>query len=801
MTLLLFLGAVGALGGVVFLYLRQQQDQARAEFGPPQVLMNNPPAGKTIPAGMAEMVSATIFGGKPIVRAELWMDGNLKSSDSSSSPGGDSTLYANFELPVPNGPHQIFVRGVDTAGSIGQSLPVSIIGGPKPEKVFHSVPVSPGETLANLARAYSTDPATLTNLNPNLGGKEPAAGTRVIVPAPPEPPPASTDAAPPDAPSSEAPISMPAVPPLQTADTSFLTLDRLMLLASPRRPAAPSDLQGKMENCNIILRWNDNADNEERHNVWMTVRSGIPRVIASLKPGNGGVVWAALTAPEAGTLSLWVEAVNAVGGQPSNVISLVVESKCAPPPTQLQIEALEITASGGHDRTYCYVSLQGTPEIRIPGEPQQFIRAKKGSGPNLDLPDLPDKKFVVPIPADGALDISGECWGWAGKNLDRLGAFSRKFTSDTWNGKQQELSGANFKIILVIGKLGDSGDSKVIFFHPGSHEDLSIPPPYDVKENKSKTSEDPLGRPFTMLTWKWDGDQTKIDGFRIYLGDVPYTMYPLPPYQREVYVKLPTKCGARISWRVTAVKGDAESKPSDYLDGNTYWQPDCNYYVMVKFDKIDVHPPDQNQSDMCHWDSMYYGLTVNETTLRFGGPEPGVAEGSTFTSLNKCGTYSFLDLASASRIPMPDTIVVPIPKENIKVHLGFWARNMPGLFQPGTLEMTNSYYAWNSVSEAAAYLGCGMYASLPRYQNLDYSGAPTYIGAPKGSGTGPYGLQKSFGGIHIDFSYQMQVFPLSTECPPKEPPYIPVPGCPRAAVIACAKGKVGSGSYRWPFGP
>lgn len=676
MTLLLFLGAVGALGGVVFLYLRQQQDQARAVFKPPQVLMNNPPAGKTIPAGMAEMVSATIFGGKPIVRAELWMDGNLKSSDSSSSPRGDSTLYANFDLPVPNGPHQIFVRGIDTAGSIGQSLPVSIIGGPKPEKIFHSVPVSPGETLANLARTYSTDPATLTNLNPNLGGKEPAAGTRVIVPAPPELPPASTDAAPPDAPSSGAPITMPAVPPLQTADTSFLTLDRLMLLASPRRPAAPSDLQGKMENCNIMLRWNDNADNEERYDVWMTGRSGIPRVIASLKPGKGGAVWVELTAPEAGNLSLWVEAANTIGGQPSNIISLSVEPKCAPTPTHLQIKALEVSASGGHDRTYCYVSLQGAPEIRIPEEPQQFIRVKKGSGPNLDLPE---KKFVVPIPSDGALDISGECWGWAGKNLDRLGTFGRKFYSDTWNGKQQELSGANFKIILVIGKLGDSGGSKVI---QSGGEDPSIPVPYDVKEYgyRGTGNIDPKLR---SLHWKWNsnGDpKTKITGFGIYLNGQLVTTRVVttaeqsnPPLEWQQDVSLPRECGVpwdivSVKWQVVALTAEAVSRLSVPYG---YDQELCDEYVLVSFNQAIVH---------CSGDHFhgYFDLGVNSETREFWGSRG--ADGGFYAWID-CRNNRFRDLMDDYAINKyagePQFFVIPIdlksnPNGDVNVRAAIW---------------------------------------------------------------------------------------------------------------------------------
>ncbi len=171
---------LGLCGGLV--WLRQQQDQARAQLRLPQVVVNNPQPGATAMAGSHASVTAMIYGGRPIVRAELWLDGALVASDTSHQSEGRTTVYSTLDVVVPQGYHLLFVRGIDTDGNIGQSAAVNIIGQPKPDRIFYSVPITTGETLTDVAHTYGTDATTLATLNPDLGGKEPDPGTRVIVP-------------------------------------------------------------------------------------------------------------------------------------------------------------------------------------------------------------------------------------------------------------------------------------------------------------------------------------------------------------------------------------------------------------------------------------------------------------------------------------------------------------------------------------------------------------------------------------------------------------------------------------------
>ncbi len=424
-----------------------------------------------------------------------------------------------------------------------------------------------------------------------------------------------------------------------------------------------------MDNCNIRLRWNDNAGNEERYDVWMTGTAGKPRVIASLKSGKGGAVWAELTAPEAGNLSIWVETVNAIGGQPSNIISLAVEPKCAPPPTQLQIETLDITATAAHDRTYCYVSLQGAPEIRIPKESGKFIKIGKGEDA-----DVPKQKFVTPIPANGIVNISGECWGWAGKNLDALGTFTHQFASDTWNGKPQVVSEANFKISLEFTKQGDSDGSRVIYDLP---EDSHIPAPYDLKIDSFRAS-GPVDPKLRALHWRWsaNGDpKIKVTSFAIYRYGYlvkQRTLSPAeqanPPLEWEEDITLDYACAVdwqdyRTQWQVMAQTADAVSPLSvPYL----YEQEPCDRYARIFFSSVLVDCwPQKN----IHGG---FSLTVNGETRSFWN-------GNIYTWID-CGPRknTFIEMiGSWTKMNTPQAFVVPLdikgnPNGDVDVRAVIW---------------------------------------------------------------------------------------------------------------------------------
>jgi LysM repeat protein len=334
------LGALAllALCAVAFLYL-QQQEQARAEFEPPHVLVTEPVSGVWVPVESNLSVSATAFGLRPITRVELWMDGELIETQESGQPEGVPTFYAHFALLMPTeGPHFLSVRAVNTIGIIGRSLPVTVVGEPKPGpgEVFYAVRMNPGETLADIAKSYGTDPATLQKANPNLGGQEPAAGAVIKVPGKgeetpvPSPPPPLPAPVPPKAPSpppplpGSAPIPIPNVPMLKVVVSPVIDLSWLAI-TTLAPPDAPKDLQGQVVDCDVMLRWSDLATNETRYEVWTVLGMLSPQLVASLEPSpTKGPAWYKFRAPQTGWVTFWVEAVNPKGKQPSNEIGLFI---------------------------------------------------------------------------------------------------------------------------------------------------------------------------------------------------------------------------------------------------------------------------------------------------------------------------------------------------------------------------------------------------------------------------------------------------------------------------------------------
>ncbi len=606
---------------LTFWYTRQQE-RARARSAAPTVFITEPAYGVSAPRESYISVSATALGHSPITRSELWVDGELAETEECEQPEGTSPFDADFDLLVLEGPHMLFVRAINVAGIIGQSQPVGVIGEAGPREAFVAVTVEEGETLADIAVSYGTDSGTLQRLNPELGGQPPVSGTVVIAPAWPPTTTAPPDAEPPSAGPTLPPggpgagaVQIPNVPPLQhiqPAPSFTVTVPSLppivpgpgMTVTVPLPvlgvpalpivgvvsllPAAPSDLQAQVADCRVRLVWNDNAWNETRYEVWMAALGSAQRLVASLEPAAGAAAWYEFPAPQPGGLSFWVEAVNSVGKQPSNIVRVEVDAQCPSTlPSQLEVGLLDMTVSAGYDRVYCYVSLEGAPELRMPADDSEFIQVQAGRG-DIATWSAASRKFVVPIPRDRSLEVGGECWGWSGETLNKLGSVSRSYTSDTWDGTRRPLEGEAYEMGLALQTFGgemDGGDRRETY----GYEDPTIPSPYDLREQRSPWASDSSLDPYEQwewfwqrwLTWKWNGDEKKLSGFQIYLDGKRYKF--VDAQWRGDLVTLPAWCGPSVRWEVTAIVQRAESRPSGAVQSVL---PKCTRYGLVTFDKI-----------------------------------------------------------------------------------------------------------------------------------------------------------------------------------------------------------------------
>ena len=719
------LAVLALLGLCAFaFYYSREQGQARVAFAPPTVLVNQPVSGALVPVGGYLSVSATAFGSTPISRVELWFDGELKETQGSDRPEGMNTFYAYFDLPMPEGTHTLFVRAVNTAGLIGQSLPVGVSSTMQtpPEEMFYAVPVEPEQTLADIAESYDTDPVTLQELNPDLGGQQPSPGTVLKVPKPPDEQEEPTPSGPQPSPPGSAAVPIPDVPMLTVVEVlplgSFLA-SLIPFAGSP--PTAPTNLQGQVDGCEVILTWNDNTSAETRYDVWMSLGMLMPQVVTSLQPSPGtGPAWVKFFPGQEGYLTFWVEAVNSKGKQPSNEVTLLVPQNagCATVATDyLQIQVFDMTLQGNYDRVYCYASYEAAPEQRIPASAGDFIQVTAGKA-DFSEKAAGLKSRMVPVPTDGALNIEGKCLGWSGQTLNDLGPFSGTFTSNDWDGSRRSLKSTSYEIEFAV-KPYTVGVWSTLGVAPGmyGYEDPTLPAPYDVSIGKLYSPSGNIDPRERALAWKWSGDPNKIKGFAVFLDGIPYGYFD-GANTRQATVYNPAYCGQSYLWQVRAVAGPTQSPLSPLFYDKL---PECQTYVMVNFDKIGVlWSSDGLFGGDCDKLDSYFRLRVNDEERSFwggcgcksdfGGACSGLVActcyGCWIMPL-KCGTHTFADITpDTPELPHPETFIMPATTDiDVKISTQFWDQDdWSGDDAFGKHE---AHHHWSSLQDAQNELGCG----------------------------------------------------------------------------------------------
>jgi LysM repeat protein len=671
--LALCVGALALIAAVMaaFVYLRQQLPRYSAEFTVPMVIVSEPASGTSVPARGNTVVLSTSSGSRPIARVELWLDGALKVTQNSQRPEGYSPFESALPLAIDSGgPHVLFVRAIDTAGLIGQSQPVTLVGGtaPDPNQMTGSALVDPGQTYEDIAKSLGTDTTRLRQLNPGLGVQQPPAGSVIKVPVPRQETGQAASAPPPSAGGT---IQLPDKPALKVVQAFPFWANPPL---TSTHPAPPDGLQGQVKDCKLELRWNDNSTNEAGYEVWVSGPGLLPWPAAKLQASpSSGPASAQIAVPQSGSLNVWVEALDSAGSQPSNIISASVDPTClAGKPTELQVEALDMTVPGSAGNTYCYLSVMNAPHLRVPANDGEFIQAAAGKA-DIAAWAAADHKMVAPIPSDGVLPLSGSCLAWEGSTLVELGSFQASVASALWDGKRHAVYGDSFEIGLAINPLG--GTTMTTY---GLPLNSTIPAPYDLFEGDPPNN--PLFQgnpPARMLHWKWDGDPKTINGFTILFNGKPVASYNYPD-MRDVVVRLPGSCGHQVRWEVVAVAtvyGHAgpgggvamvQSPPSNAVQ---YFQQKCKSYLVLKFNKLDIRTTDEEGfAGDCPNLEAYYALIGPHQGKKFYYPG-GPFTGSSFFTIQCFHSYSFYDMGHQydKQDPYPDTVVAPIDDQNIHI--------------------------------------------------------------------------------------------------------------------------------------
>jgi hypothetical protein len=480
----------------------------------------------------------------------------------------------------------------------------------------------------------------------------------------------------------------------------------------------------------------------------MASTGGSPQLIASLQPAGGGPAWVKFAAPQTGGLSFWVEAVNIVGKQPSNIVWVEVDSRCpTAAPNRLQVEVVDMTTGGAYDRVYCYVSLENTREVRMPGDDSEFVEVRGGHA-NMATWQASSRNFTLPIPADGSVEMTGECWGWAGESLSDLGTFSGVYARESWDGTRRPLAGETYEIGLALQAIGDQ-DTRVTY----SYQDSSIPAPYGLKEQT--LGKEPYKSIYPKaweqwflnrkLTWQWTGSQ-QVTGFTVFLNGVKYkTVYGANA--RETTVTLPALYDQRIRWQVAADVGEAQSPLSQEL---AYNLPKSRAYMQVEFDTIRwLYTCDGCCCGDCSTCEAYGWIT-----LTMGGHQALKACARLgHTNSVKCGnTYPFADVCKGGFLAgdYPDVLILPFDKDSKNFIVDLWVHiyDDDGAWSGSdTIADYRISHSFSSLQDAQSALGCGkqfaerdssddgssgLTYTLTVYPNSCGEDEPTYLGADWG---------------------------------------------------------------------
>ena len=662
-------GVLGLLlAGVLYYYYTfagpRALNERRLLEGPPSILVYSPRPGDSVPAGSVLQAQAIVSGRRPIERVEIWLDAELAGTQTPTS-ADQATFNASFDLQISEGAHVLSWRAVDRAGLVGQSQLITIAG----ERVAEDKAAAPGVPPAAAGQGGEGQGGE------SIGG-QPVQPAAVNAPSPPQP---------------EAPQGTASLLP---ANIPALNLTPLVSGLLSAFPAAPSHLQAGFERCTVRLVWNDNASNEDGFRVWMQSLGGPPIIIQTTRPNPGtGQTMFEFASPSFGIYSFWVEAFTGLGGQPSEIAWVAInDANCGEGvASQLEIEGLGMRVTGSWRDIYCYLSVEGAPEKRIP-EGGGYLEQDAAGAVNVYEWIGAKNRILLRIPADEEVTLAGDCWGWPGALPGSMGEFTVSVPKEEWDSRTLQIRGTNYVIDYRIRPFG-STQAEGAF----TYVDYGIPRP-EFRSLEVKRSDDPiqdaeLGR-IPIVTWAWNGDAAGITSFGVFVNG---TMMATPgSRERQSQLLLPSSCGGSYRIEVAALSGAARSP---FSEGVTYSQPPCPVVAEVQFltarsDITDDYSwiPVPGRCDVL---GVYYRLWAVNTVRK------DIRVGTTQVPLHyQCNIdYDFTNQLGAPTA----TIVVPIDPQFPELRIGteFWESDDWGDDRFGVTfaALPYTYAQWPTVDE------------------------------------------------------------------------------------------------------
>ena len=261
------------------------------------------------------------------------------------------------------------------------------------------------------------------------------------------------------------------------------------------------------------------------------------------------------------------------------------------PTVTLGFEALEFEVDQAYDQIYCMIQLADYPMERIPETGSFSPVGGNYWDIQAELAGMNSKQITV---AGDTVRVEAECFGWTGINGWSLGHFVREHGEAEWTGDEIEVTA-----------IADDGRwFRVVYRICPDFPCEPLPGP-DAPENLTYFEWHipmlcgfciwdgicfpPCPPPLRFLGWDWSGDETTIDGFRVYRNDS--LVYQIEnPSARMTFITAADAqppCGETYNYQVTAYRGfpgvGPESPPSNIVD---FVGEPCPRTVVVTFEDL-----------------------------------------------------------------------------------------------------------------------------------------------------------------------------------------------------------------------
>ena len=260
---------------------------------------------------------------------------------------------------------------------------------------------------------------------------------------------------------------------------------------------------------------------------------------------------------------------------------------------QVEFQALEFEVFDDYDEVYCYASLAGGDMDRYGpfeiGDEERHWNISEELGSR-----------TVEVVEGQPIRVEVECWaaniflgpegGWG--PVWNLGAFLVNHPPSDWDGHA----------ITVDSSGGHQGHSFRAQYRicADSCEEAAFAPPF-------LTLWRGIGNQL-RLQWTWDGDESAINGFRLYVNGNFYRAFRPDQRSWEIPSDLEPSCGERLEFQVTAFEGptpvpNRESPVSNirFLEGSP-----CPRTVRVTFDRLKTYNLEDGDPNR-NWDERRLG--------------------------------------------------------------------------------------------------------------------------------------------------------------------------------------------------